>query len=262
MPNYFKILVSLIRNNIVREMEFQVSFVLWFVVEILFVFVQIAMVGIYFNFTDNISGWSKVQVFFLIGLFRAIEGIFHIFFYKNLLDFPENISSGNMDLYLTRPVNPLFLASTRYHSLDEIGTFISGAMIIIYSLIQMKYVVSIVIIAKIITSILFGLIAMYSVILIFSTFSFFFTRLTALHSVYDIITKMLRIPINVITGDSSIGNTILFPLIIIVTLPSQIIIGHSGNSFIILEIISSLCLFLIARKFFYFALRHYSSASS
>jgi ABC-2 type transport system permease protein len=232
------------------------------VVEILFVLVQVAMVGIYFNFTDNISGWTKAQVFLLIGLFRIIEGIFHIFFHKNLLNFPELISSGNLDIFLTRPINSLFISTTRYHNLDEIGTFITGVLVVWYSLVQLKIDINIILIFKLIFVISFGLLAIYSVILIFSVFSFFFTRLTALNSVYDIITKTLRVPTNVLTQDTFIGNTILFPLIIVVTLPSQIILGQTGFSLILIEALSSIILFTVAYKFYFFALRRYSSASS
>jgi len=262
MPKYPNILLGLFKNNLTREMEFKASFMLWIVVEVFFVLVQVAMVGIYFNFTDNLLGWTKSQVFLLVGLFRIIEGIFHIFFYKNLLNLPENISSGDLDLLLTRPVNSLFLISTRYFCLDEIGTLLTGFLVVWYSLSLLKFDFTFLLFGKLFILVAFGLLGMYSVILIFSTLSFFFTRLTALHSVYDIITKTLRIPIDVITKNNAIGNSLLFPLIIIVTLPSQIILGYSGYQFILLESTASLILFYIARKFFYFALRHYSSASS
>jgi len=243
-------------------MEYRANFILWLLVEIAFVAVQVGMVSVYFNFTDNIAGWTKPQVFLLIGIFRVIEGIFHMFFFQNLLNFPENISTGNMDLFFTRPVNSLFLSSSRYHSLDEFGTFLVGIALVWYSLIQLQFSFSLLLLFELFVLFFFGLLTLYSIILIFSSLSFFFTRMTALHSVYDVITKALRIPINIITKDSFIGNSLLFPLLIVATLPSQILLGYVTPIFITLEIIGSLAIFMVAHKFFYFALRHYSSASS
>jgi ABC-2 type transport system permease protein len=146
--------------------------------------------------------------------------------------------------------------------LDEFGTFLVGIALVWYSLIQLQFSFSLLLLFELFVLFFFGLLTLYSIILIFSSLSFFFTRMTALHSVYDVITKALRIPINIITKDSFIGNSLLFPLLIVATLPSQILLGYVTPIFITLEIIGSLAIFMVAHKFFYFALRHYSSASS
>ena len=243
-------------------MEFRSNFFLWFILQVVWVIIQAGMIGLYFNFTDNISGWTKPQVFLLIGLFRVIEGIYHVFFHMNLMNFPENISSGNLDFYLTRPVNSQFLVTTRYHSPDEIGTLFTGMGLVWYALIQLKYSLSVILLVKLLVLVAFGLLALYSVMLILSSLAFIFTRMTALFSIWVVVSKTLRVPINVLTRDSIIGNTLLLPLLIIVTIPSQIILTRSDISVFIIEIFSSIAMFILATKIFYLCLRRYSSASS
>jgi len=168
-------------------MEFRSNFFLWFILQVVWVIIQAGMIGLYFNFTDNISGWTKPQVFLLIGLFRVIEGIYHVFFHMNLMNFPENISSGNLDFYLTRPVNSQFLVTTRYHSPDEIGTLFTGMGLVWYALIQLKYSLSVILLVKLLVLVAFGLLALYSVMLILSSLAFIFTRMTALFSIWDVV---------------------------------------------------------------------------
>jgi ABC-2 type transport system permease protein len=243
-------------------MEYRANFFMWIFLSAIWVIVQVGFVGIYFLFTDNVAGWTKPQFFLLIGLFRAIEGIYHVFFHQNLMNFPENITSGNFDLYITRPVNSLFLISTRYHSLDELGTFIIGLGLVFYALVQLHLTISLLIMIKILIMIFFGTIALYSIMLILSSLSFYLTRMTALFSIWDVISKALRVPINIITRDNFLGNALLFPLLIVVTIPSKIIFGPTYLRQIIIEIIGSVSLVILAYRFFYSCLRRYSSASS
>ncbi len=243
-------------------MEYRANFFLMVISQVLWVVVQLALISVFFTSSSTIHGWDIYQLFLLVGMYRCIDGLFHIFFYRNLLDFPEIIRTGDLDGFLTKPAGTLFLASTRYQKLNEVGTTLTGAGVVIFSLFHLHYQLSLFLVGTLFISLLAGLTTVYSVILMFSSLSFFLTRMTALEAFWDMLSKTLRVPLDLITQGNSLANALLLPLLIVVTIPAQIITQKISGLFIFLEIPCALVFFILAVRFFNFSLRHYSSASS
>jgi len=257
MTKYIRIFYRLIKYNLIHEMEFRQNFYIRLITQVLFVGLQLLIVSTFFNYTSNLGSWTKSQVFVLVGIFRLIEGAFHMFLHSNLLYIPELINSGEMDLLLSRPVNTQFFVSLRRHQLYEASTFLSGVVILAYSGLVHGF-------AWANTALLavLGLICLYAIMITFSSLAFFIPRLTALSSIWDVISKTARFPLDVLAGSSRFGLSLIAPLLLVVTLPSQIVLGKLPESFLAIQILGSVGLFSLATRFWSFALRHYSSASS
>src|SRR5205085_1514764 len=83
---------------------------------------------IYAN-TTSLAGWTKEQVFFFLGIFFASDAINATFFQRNFWQFSDLVNKGELDILLTKPVSPAFLALTRWMSLTSIMTFLPFAFI-------------------------------------------------------------------------------------------------------------------------------------
>ena len=255
MNKYFKVTLAIVKNNLIREMEYRVNFFVWLFIQILWVSLQIFIVQILFQHTNNILGWTKPEIFLLIGMFRIIRGIFDFFVYANLTYLPEDINSGNLDYTLTKPVSTLYLSSFRKHQYDQIGTFFSGIGFVVYAGPTVNIIVFGILI-------LCGFLAFYSLILMVSTLSFFLTKLRAIGSIHDIVNTILRYPVDMLLGNRSGMNLLLLPLTIIATIPAKIVLGKTSPTVLVVEIISVILFFLLAICFWKYALKRYSSASS
>ena len=262
MNKYLRITSAIFKYNLVREMEFRANFFLWLGIQGLWVGLQIFIIQVLFQYTNVIRGWTKPEVFFLIGLFRIIKGFFDFFIYENLVYLSESIDRGELDYSLIKPLNTLFLISINRHKYSELGTFLTGIGFVMYG----WYILSIPLtFQNILLSVLLmisGLIALYSIILFVSTLSFFLTRLRAISSFYDILDTALRYPTDLLISGRSQMGVILIPLAIVVTVPDQIILGKSNSLVFVGEIAGAMLFFLLAFIFWNFALKHYSSASS
>ena len=260
MTRYLKLFSEFLKFNLIREVEFRGSFVIRLLVDFCWIFLHLAVLQIYFSFTSNIAGWSRPQVFALVGIFRIIKGLFDTYFRLNLTRLPEVINRGEFDFILAKPVNTLFLTSTRYHQFSEFFSTLTGVAILLYAVRIENYSLSVLNLAALFTSVFLGLLVFYSLILLLATLSFFFTRVTSIRTYYDVISNMVRVPTDAVFSNRL--NTILFPLFLIVTLPAQIFLGKAPYVFLLLEASLALIIFLSAYRFWLFALRHYSSASS
>jgi ABC-2 type transport system permease protein len=255
MQKYFRVSLAILKNNLIREMEFRANFLLWLFIQGVWVGLQILIVQVLFQYTDAIYGWTQPEVFMLIGMFRVSRGLFDFFVYANLTDLPDIIDSGNLDYSLTKPISALYLASFRRHQYDQLGTFLTGIAFIAYAWPGANVPLTIILI-------ICGFVAFYSLILIISTLSFYLTKLTAIGSTHDILNTILRYPIDLLVGNRGQADVLLLPLTVIVTIPAKIVLGKAPQSWFWLEIASVVIFFLLAYGFWKYSLRRYSSASS
>lgn len=248
---YLKVIILFMKLNISQELEYRTNFIIRLLTQFFFVVVQIVLIETYFRFTNSIGSWSRQEVFVLAGIFRIVEGIFHILFQTNILYLSETVRHGELDLLLTRPINTLFLSSVSKQQWYELSTLISGIFFLVYFLPHQSIGLWVMVI---LFSIL-GLICLYSIMLPIATLSFYMSRMTSISSIWDTISKISRFPLDIF------GRAVA-PLLLISTIPSRIILGKSGWLDIVIQICSSVILFGLAYLFWRYSLKRYSSASS
>jgi ABC-2 type transport system permease protein len=247
----FRLFLTFLKLNIVAEMEFRANFVIRLLSQLLFVGVQVATIEIFFRFTSSIGNWSRAEVFVLAGLFRLIEGGFHIFLHTNLMGLSDIVRTGELDMYLVKPVNTLVLLGFSRQQWYELSTFFSGILFLVYFLPES----SVIIWLNIFIFSILGLICLSSIILMFATLSFYMNRVSAISSVWDAISKVSRFPLDIF------GRS-LAPLLLVATIPTKIVLGKSGFGDIVIQIFGSAIFFIVAYSFWHYSLKHYSSASS
>lgn len=243
-------------------MEFRGNFLLWIFIQLLWVSLQIFVIQILFTHTTNILGWSKFEVFFLTGLFRTIRGVFDYIVYANLINLPDAIDQGELDYSLTRPVNALFLLSVRRHEYSEFATILTGMGFVIYSWINLKLPVSFVFVGNLLMLLILGFLAFYSIILFFATLSFFFTRLSAMNSVYDVFNTILRYPVDIFSRHSPVLEIVALPLAVIATIPARILFSPVSPSLVLTEWLIVSAMVASVMYLWNAAIKRYSSASS
>lgn len=258
---YLKVFFILVRYNLVREMEFRGSFFLLMVVDTLWVAFQVLLVELYFQFTPAIFDWNKSEVFVLMGLFRVVKGILDVFLRPNIHQLPLAVNRGELDYLLTKPINSFFLVSSKRHAYTEASTIIWGTVMLIYGLLS-SGAFNWADIFWILFTIPFGILMFYSLLFSFATLSLLFHRLQATYNYYDILSNLFRFPTDFLGFQIRELNLILLPLAAVVTIPAKFIIGKSSIDIVLIGIVISLVAFLLTYRFWFFALRRYSSASS
>jgi ABC-2 type transport system permease protein len=81
-------------------------------------------IEIIFYYTDSIAGWERGEVLLLVATLFFIDGLRYFFFYHNLKNLPSDVTEGNLDLILTKPVDSQFWFSLRRLNFEEITLFL------------------------------------------------------------------------------------------------------------------------------------------
>jgi len=123
---YARVFGVQLKNNFVREAVYRSNFLTMLCVDLIWIFVEFSLFTVIYANTDTLAGWTKEQVFFFLGIFFASDALFTTFFQRNFWNFSDLVNKGELDILLTKPVSPVFLALTRWMSLTSIFNLFLG----------------------------------------------------------------------------------------------------------------------------------------
>src|SRR5688572_14693028 len=91
-----------VKNNFVREAVYRTNFISALVVDAIWIGVEFSLFSVLYANTSSLSGWTKEQVFFFLGIFFSSDALFTIFFQRNFWSFSDLINKGELDILLTK----------------------------------------------------------------------------------------------------------------------------------------------------------------
>lgn len=62
MIHYLRLWLASVRYSIVRSMMFRGDFIMWSLVELFWMFVNVATIAVIYQHTDAIAGWSQFEI--------------------------------------------------------------------------------------------------------------------------------------------------------------------------------------------------------
>ncbi len=117
------------KNNLVREAVYRTNFLTAVTVDLIWMGVEVSLFSILYANTQTIAGWSREQVYFFLGIFFSSDALFTILFQRNFWAFSDLVNKGELDILLTKPIHPLFLALSRSMNLTAVFNVILGLII-------------------------------------------------------------------------------------------------------------------------------------
>ncbi len=261
---YLRIYWLMIRNSLIREMNFKANFTLWMIVELLWFAGQMVFLEVLYGHVESIGGWSKWECVLLVGTHQVIAQIFQAFFYVNLAELPDLIRTGRLDLMLLLPVDAQFAVSTRKFGMDNIVNALVGVAIIGFSLFKLRVVPQVHQIALFLACIPFGVAVHYAILFGLATAAFWIVRAQGLIYGYFNVFNVARYPDTIFRGPFKIIFSYFIPVIIVANVPARVLARAFESPWSGLAQLVGAALFVVAasRVFWLFALRRYSSAGS
>lgn len=264
LRRYFEIYGLMIRNSLIREMNFKANFLLWMVVEFLWFLGQIVYIEVLFQYVDRIGDWSKWQVLALFGTHQVAAQIFQAFFYVNLADLPELIRTGKLDLMLLLPVDAQFAVSTRKFGLDNMVNAFVGVAIVCFSLGKLQVLPGAAQIGLYAVAVMLGVGINYTILFTLSLAAFWIVRAQGIIYGYFNIANIGRYPDVVFKGVFKILFSVVIPMILVANVPVRLLLGtfqHPLQSLAWMAL-ATFTVLASSRALWLFALKRYSSASS
>ncbi len=264
MRRYLEIYSIMLRNSLIREMNFKANFVLWMVVEVLWFWGQIFFFGIIFGQVDRIGDWSKWEVVLLLGTHQTIAQLFQAFFFMNISNIPELVRTGKLDSLLVLPLDSQFAVSTKQFGLDSEINALFGSAVVVVALIQLHIVPSALLVVLYLCALGFGVAIHYSIMLTLAAISFWIVRAQGLVYGYFNFLQIARYPDVIFPRIFRFIFGWIVPVIVVANIPARLLVKPLGQPLWLMLhlLVAAAGALILSRIFWRFALRRYSSASS
>lgn len=126
LAKYARVYGVQLKNNWVREAVYRTNFLTSVATDIIWMAVELSLFTVIYANVSTVAGWTREQVFFFLGVFFAADSLFTTFFQRNFWMFSDLVNRGELDILLTKPVHPLFLALSRWINLTAIFNLFLG----------------------------------------------------------------------------------------------------------------------------------------
>ncbi|MEO6052481.1 MAG: ABC-2 family transporter protein [Chthoniobacterales bacterium] len=259
-----EIYALMLRNSLIREMNFKANFLLWMFVEVLWFASQIIFIDVLFSFVNRIGDWTKWEVVLLIGTHQVIGQLFQAFFFVNIADLPELVRTGKLDFLLLQPMDSQFATSVKKFALDNIVSALVGVFFVIFAATKLGLHPTALQILLYIAAIMLGVVIHYSFMFTLASVSFWIVRSQGLIYGYFSFFNIGRYPDVVFKGVFKWVFSWVIPVIIVSNIPARLLAkAADANAALLLQLFFvAILLFSLTRMFWKFALTRYSSASS
>lgn len=258
---YLKVYLTILKANAALLLEYRYNFYSGTITSISWTILSIVAVSIYSFQASSIAGWSQTELINLTGVFAIVTGIAYTLFLPSFFTIPYKINLGGLDFIITKPLDSQFLSSTLGFGLNNLPRLIIGVSIVSWGIIKNQTPLSHILVF--IVLLISGIILLYSTFMILITLNFYSQRLDNITDMLlELFDVMSRTPSDTFRIVNSWVFTFLLPLLVVVSFPAKSLIGKLSPLEIIAALTISIASFIISRKFWFYSLRRYESASS
>lgn len=210
---------------------------------------------------SSVFGWSRNELLILAGMYNIIYSFFYMFFARGFNQFSNTIHFGRLDGILTKPIDSQFIMTCLYVTYTHLIRFFLGLGFLIYVLNQMHLTITPTLILGVIILCLFSLMTIYSFWMIVMTLVIWFPKLSNLPDLLYQTNQVSKFPQEIYKGASTYLLFVLFPLTLIIVTPAKQLLHKVQLPDALLLMGFAITLFIVARFFWRYALRFYTSAS-
>lgn len=243
------------------EMEFRFNLVIWSVVNIFWAAIFIFMINIIYGHVNSLAGWSKQEATVLVMVQSLFISFLWAFVLPNLKELSNLIRTGGLDFLLLKPLNLRFLTSVK---VQEFDMYLRALVLVVVLSIYVPplFHPTLTSALNFTALLILGVIIFYNVFFMFATTNFWLINIFNIDHLYSAITDIATFPSGIFTGLLKITFVYLLPTIFIATIPTQALLGKTGLESVLIALGVAIVTYFVSHKFWNFALRHYSSASS
>lgn len=263
MKNNFKFISELIKLRLSHIMTFRLGFFGPFFINTSYFLVQLFAFEAIYGHVENIRGWGHGEILIFIGTFSLIDSINMVICFFGVISIPEKIQTGELDLYLTKPVNPLLRITFEKMNPGAIPLLIFSACIIGYGVRESGMNLSYANIMAYLVMVPLMTILFYDMELLLRCFAFFVFSVNNLMKIENTAMDLcMKIPGIAFDGIYRFIFYCILPYGVIATLPTQALIGALSVKGLVFGVVI-VCIFtFIAFSFWTYGVHRYESASS
>lgn len=259
---YLRLLIIFYKNCLLTDLEYRTNFMVNVFMSVFWILFALLGLQVLFLHRDSIGDWNYYEAMLVTGLFVLFNGFIDAFLEPNIRRIVEQVRDGTFDFVLIKPINSQFLATFRYVSLWKLADMFLGLGIVVYSVSRLDVSPSparVLLFALLLSG---AAVIVYSIWVLMVTTAFWFVKIENITELFMAVYETGRFPVSVYPAWIRGILTFVLPVAFITTFPAAVILGRFDTGLLIWAIVLAVALFVISSRFWNYAVRRYSSASS
>jgi ABC-2 type transport system permease protein len=260
MSKYLRVLSLFWSTAIASELEYRANFILATISSIGNLVGSLFGVSLFYQNGYSFAGWKWEEALVVLGVFTVLQGFSSTFLVPNLNKIVDRIQQGTLDFVLLKPISSQFWLSTNTISPWGLPDLLFGLFIIVYAgnrlgLTANNYLWGVI-------PLVLGMAIVYSLWFMLGATSVWFVKIYNATEVLRGLLEAGRYPMVAYPAAYRFFFTFIVPVAFLTTIPAEAILGRVDLNWLFGTAILAVVLFLASNRFWQFALRFYTSASS
>ncbi len=261
LKKYFSLYVAMFKASFIADLEYRANFFTRILTDIFWYAAQILTFEVIYQHTNKIGDWGLKEMRVFLGLLFVIDAFYMIIIHENLENLSEKVRKGDLDLLLAKPVNSQFMITLQKANTAILGNFIIGSSWLIYALSGLEdfnYLRLLWLIILVPCS----LAVIYTMRSMFSATAVIFTRSENLQFLWWQVYRLGMRPDSMYFPWLKFILLTVIPVGVIVSIPARALLNPPDLRYLLWPIVLAPILIYLSNRFWKFALKFYSSASS
>ena len=263
MKRNLRFILTLIKLKLSRMMIWRLNFFGAFFADGTLFLIQLLTFQIIYSQVEAIGGWGRGEMIIFIGTFSMINALNMLIFFFGVLEIPAKIKNGDLDQYLTAPVNPLLRITFENINPGSFPLVIMSVLIIIYGVKTAGLSPTIPAGLAYAALVILMTLLWYDMEVILRTIPFLVISANGIMQLEGHLIEMnFKVPGILFKGIFKVIFYFILPYGIMSTVPTQFISGMLGTTGLLQALGITVAFTAFTLWFWNFGLRHYKSASS
>jgi len=262
LRKYLKVYKKFLHTSLASELEYKTNILIDLITAILSLIGSGFLLSIFFQNNGSIGGWKFEQALIIQAIYTILNGITNTWFNPNLTEIVKHIREGTLDFVLLKPIDSQFFISLKKLNPSGFLEIMLGFFLLSFCIKINQINLNLSFLTLSLITIGCSICILYSLWFFISTTTIWFVKTWNAIEVLRSFLYIGRFPLSSFSFSLRIFFSVFIPIAFITTIPSEVFLGLSVFWKILLEIIVAIIFLFNSRKFWLFALKFYSSASS
>lgn len=262
MSHQLRLIGTYLRLGAINELQYRTNFWTNLLQSVLGLATAFGGLAVIFTHTDTLAGWRPAELATLIGIFYIMRGAIRAVIQPSMEAFMDSVRKGTLDFVLTKPEDAQLLVSVQRVSLWSVLDALIGIGVVVMALSALGNRISGGQFVAFAISLVAGAIIVYSFYIVLATCAFWFIKIENILVIFQSLYQAGLWPVGIYPQTLRIILTFLVPVAFAVTVPAEAAVGRLSPATLWLALGVALALFVVARRFWHFGIRHYSGASA
>lgn len=257
IKKYWQLFWQFRKVEFMRTVEYRGDFFFWTFISIMWTVFNYFFFGLLTQVGNGIGGWNIDEMYVLLSIFTMLDAFTWSFFFHNMRLYTESVFNGEISKILLKPVNSQFVIMTQANSYSNAFRFLIGAFVLVRTVNKIGLSPTWWQILLFLLVLLAAFALIYFLWFSFSTLALWVEKLDNINEIVPAFRRLWQVPKSVYAGITSVIFTIVVPVGLISSLPSEVILGKATAGWILYLLVFTTAIIIFSRWFFKYSIKKF-----